>query len=245
MTYRLAQVEYLNTLPFTEGLRASGLDAELDIRMVSPADCATMFARGEVDISLCPVGALPGLTDYRIWSRFCIGAEGPVQTVMLLSEKPLDQIDHVVLDPQSRTSNILVQILASQHWKKNWSFSMGLPAGQPHAFVMIGDKVFRQQDRFPYRYDLAEAWKAMTGLPMVFAVWIARPEVEEEMLVRLDSAFEKGLTKIRHQNGSFEAWIKEYLLERLSYGYDTRKQAAMKKYLELARPFLIGEQTNK
>jgi hypothetical protein len=75
MRYRLAQVEYLNTLPFTVGLQMAGLERELDVRLVSPASCAALFADGLVEISLCPVGALPD-SDRRRWSgRFCHAAE--------------------------------------------------------------------------------------------------------------------------------------------------------------------------
>jgi chorismate dehydratase len=160
---------------------------------------------------------------------------------MLLSEVPMEEIETIVLDPQSRTSNILVQILAKHLWKKDWVFEKEVISGQGRSFVMIGDKVFQQQHRFPYQYDLAEAWKFLTGMPMVFAVWIAAPGVEDVLLKKLDNAFDLGMQHIRTQNGSFDAWKKDYLLRKLSYDFDARKQQAMHRYLELAHPFFLAE----
>ena len=112
MSYRLALVEYLNTFPFSEGLRLSGFDQQHELHRVTPSMCAQLFQERKVDISLCPIGALRDMPDYKICGKYCIGADGEVGTVELLSQVPIEQIIKVRLDDQSRTSNILLQILA-------------------------------------------------------------------------------------------------------------------------------------
>src|SRR5688500_1817745 len=107
MKYKLALVEYLNTFPFSEGIKRTGLDKELEVHKVVPALCAQLFEERKVDVSLCPVGALMDMPDYELCGNYCIGADGEVGTVVLLSDVPLEQIKTVKLDDQSRTSNLL------------------------------------------------------------------------------------------------------------------------------------------
>jgi len=234
MTYRLAVVNYLNTLPFSEGLKLNQLDTQLEIFPVTPSQCATLFEEGNVDISLCPIGALGELPPYKVWGNYCIGAEGEVGTVMLLSKVPLDQITSVRFDDHSRTSNMLLQILSNRYWKKDWEYYFSNDDAQAEACLMIGDKVFRNKPDYPFHYDLAAAWKALTGLPMVFAVWIARPGVSDELLLQLDTAFRSGMEFITSSNNGLEAWQRDYLMHNISYPFDKAKREAMQLFFQWA-----------
>ena len=137
MSIRLALVEYLNTFPFSEGIRRTGLDQDLEIHRVTPAFCAQLFQERKVDISLCPIGALRDMPDHRICGRYCIGADGEVDTVLLLSQLPLEDIIRVRLDDHSRTSNILLQVLAKNFWKKDWKFYFGPQEERADSCLMI------------------------------------------------------------------------------------------------------------
>ena len=234
MKYRIALVEYLNTFPFSEGLRLSGLDQDIEVFRVSPAACALLFQEGKVDISLCPVGALEDMPAHEICGNFCIGADGDVETVVLLSHVPIHQIDKVRLDVNSKTSNKLVQILADRYWQTNWKYYFDDQEKQPLSTVMIGDKVFEQKKKYPFRNDLAGEWKAMTGLPMVFAVWIAKPGVPNELIESLDNACKLGIDFIRSEECDIPAWQKKYLQNNISYPLDRNKRDAMQLFLQYA-----------
>jgi len=227
MKYRIALVEYLNTLPFYEGMRLTGLDQEMEVHRVVPAECARMFKQSEVDISLCPVGALEEIGEYEIIGDYCIGADGPVNTVMLMSNIPLEEIKTVKLDSHSRTSNLLVQILAKHHWKKDWSYYDKENGVIPDASVMIGDKVFNEKDNFHYHYDLAGAWKELTGLPIVFAVWIAKPGISEELVKKINESFKAGIHFVTDSNAALPAWQVDYLTRSISYPLDEQKKKAL------------------
>lgn len=235
---RIALVEYLNTLPFSEGIKMTGLESEAEVHRVIPSECARMFERHEADISLCPVGALDDLPPFKLYGQYCIGAEGPVATVVLLSQKPLDEIKYVRLDDHSRTSNLLLQVLADKWWKKDWEFSTMDDAHVPDAYLMIGDKVFVNQDRFTYRFDLAEAWQALTGMPMVFAVWIATPETEDRYASMIDHAFESGMRAIRTGHVPVTEWQMDYLTRNISYPLDEPKRNAMQLFREWSRSYV-------
>ena len=233
MSYRIALVEYLNTYPFSEGIRLSGLEKDNEIHRVPPSLCAQLFEERKVDISLCPVGALGDMPDYEICGKYCIGADGEVGTVVLLSQVPIDSITHVCLDDESRTSNILLQILAKNHWKKNWSYFYNDKAELPESCLMIGDKVFENRSGFAYSYDLAAEWKSMTGLPMVFAVWIMKPGTGKDIINAIDDAFKLGMMTVKDENSPLQEWQKDYLLKCISYPLDERKMEALSVYRSL------------
>lgn len=234
MKYRIALVDYLNALPFSEGLRLSGLEEEMEVIRVHPAECAVLFQKELVDISLCPVGALEDMPAHDVVGEYCIGADGDVETVVLLSHVPIHKIEKVRLDDHSRTSNKLVQILADRYWQTNWKYYFDENEKQPLSCVMIGDKVFAHKKSYPFRNDLAGEWKAMTGLPMVFAVWIAKPGVPPEIIQKLDNAFKLGLDFIRSPECLLPDAQKKYLLNNISYSFDRRKKEAMQLYLQYA-----------
>lgn len=234
MTYRLALVNYLNTLPFSEGLKLNEFDTQLEIFPVTPSQCATMYEEGRVDISLCPIGALSELPPYKLWGNYCIGADGEVGTVVLLSKVPLDQITSVRFDDHSRTSNMLLQILANRYWHKDWDYYFNSDTAQAESCLMIGDKVFKNKAEYPFQYDLASAWKSLTGLPMVFAVWIARPDIPDEILNQLDVAFHSGMEFMASGKNGLEAWQRDYLMHNISYPFDMAKREAMQLFFQWA-----------
>ncbi|HEX5111947.1 MAG TPA: MqnA/MqnD/SBP family protein, partial [Saprospiraceae bacterium] len=190
-------------------------------------ECARLFKQNEVDISLCPVGALDEMGEFEIVGDYCIGADGPVNTVMLMSNIPLEEIETVRLDSHSRTSNLLVQILAKQHWKKEWSYYDKENGMFPDANVMIGDKVFKEKDNFQYHYDLAAAWKELTGLPMLFAVWIAKPGIPGEPVHQINESFEAGMEFVKNGNNLLAPWQVVYLTNSISYPLDDQKRKAL------------------
>ena len=114
---RVSAVSYTNTKPFVYGLQHSGILDRIDLSLDIPSDCAAKVISDEADLGLIPVAALLSIPEYHIISDFCIGADGPVDSVFLFSEKPVEEIRSVSLDAQSRTSNGLARVLLKYHWK--------------------------------------------------------------------------------------------------------------------------------
>lgn len=147
---------------------------------------------------------------------------------------PLEAIRRVRLDDHSRTSNLLLTILAARYWKTDWNFYADKDEPYPESALMIGDKVFAAEAHYPYKYDLAEAWTQLTGLPMVFAVWIARPDVPDELLADLNAAFKAGMDWIDTSPSVLTADQLDYFRHSIAYGFGERQQAAMERYLRWA-----------
>ena len=81
---RITAVSYYNTLPFIYGIKHSGLLSGYELSLDVPSECARKIINHEADISLIPVGALPGIPDYQLVSNLCIGADKDVKSVLLL-----------------------------------------------------------------------------------------------------------------------------------------------------------------
>ena len=92
---RISAVKYANTYPFMYGLTESGFDRKVILTADHPAECASKLIEDKADIGLIPVAALPLLKEYHIISDYCIGANGNVRTVMLLSNCTFDEIERI------------------------------------------------------------------------------------------------------------------------------------------------------
>jgi chorismate dehydratase len=244
--FKISLISYLNSRPFLYGLENSPLKKEIQLFLDIPSKTAVKMAHNLADIGLVPVGALPELSDYRIVSDFCIGADGPVRTVVLASEVPLDQTETILMDYQSRTTVLLVRVLAHYFWKKEFRWENtcdhfetesihGTSAG-----IVIGDRVFHIERRYRYIYDLSEEWNKYTGLPFVFAVWATRKSLPENFLLKFNDALALGISGIPEVEKSEqhlypEVDIYDYFTRNISYLLDDRKKEGMRLFLELSK----------
>jgi len=110
-------VSYLNTKPLLYGIRQAEIISAIELTIDYPSRIASMLLRDEIDIGLVPVAIIPQMKEYHINGDFCIGSDGPVASVCLFSEEPMDRIEKVLLDYQSRTSVELARVLLKQYWK--------------------------------------------------------------------------------------------------------------------------------
>jgi len=243
---KISVVSYLNSAPLVHGIRHSEELKDYSVSLDIPAAGAAKLANGEVDIALVPVGAFPETGQVEWVGNYCIGVEGPVRTVCLFSEVPLEKIRKVWLDPHSRTSVQLIRILAREHWNCEWEF---IPASEgfeyrsikgDHAGVCIGDKVFAIESSYPYRYDLAEEWIRFSGLPFVFAAWAVKLPIDPDVIRQLDRAQKSGIKAIpdiaRDWSAKIslpESEIRDYLTRNISYPFSQDKRAGMARFFSL------------
>lgn len=242
MKHRIAAVSYVNTLPFIAGLESPEIKDEVEVVLAHPARCAELLERGEVDIALCPIGALPALKKYHVITDYCIGCDGPVRTVSIYSHQPFNEVEQVVLFAESRTSNVLVQILNREFWKYPIRFtsnsSISSTFSISSSFLFIGDLCFQKEKEFAYRTDLGQAWKEYSGLPFAFACWVSREVIEPAFIDKLNKVFAQGIASIDRLSfgqGMDEDVMKDYLRKNISYPLDAGKKEAMRLFFELGR----------
>jgi chorismate dehydratase len=245
---RISAVKYANTYPFIYGLTESGFDKEVVLETDHPADCAVKLINNRVDIGLIPVAALPSLKEYHIVSDYCIGANGNVRTVMLLSNCPFEDVRSIYLDYRSRSSVNLSKVLARNSWKREFKWINTSKAfdflniGLHEAVVLIGDQCFEFENSFKYKVDLANEWKKFSGLPFVFACWTANKHINSEFITRFNNALQLGVNDIDAvvekfgNTGTIKGEIlKTYLVENIDYNFNAEKKEALKLFLELLK----------
>ena len=241
---RLSVVSYLNTAPFISGIKKAQLEQQglVELSLDYPAICAQKLISGQVDVGLVPVATLPLLPSYSILGNTCIGAHGKVDSVMLLSDVPLPEIEEIVLDFQSLTSINLCRLLARDYWNITPKFinaesNFIESIGKKRAGVVIGDRVFDHVKRFAFAYDLSETWYNWKNLPFVFACWVSVNPILESDWNPIESALIQGISNpqeaAKEVRNLYPAHypLENYLTERISYNLDILKRQALETFL--------------
>ena len=206
-----------------------------------PANVAQMLIEGKIDMGLVPVAITTKLKEWHIASDYCIGAEGEVASVCIFSETPIENIETLYLDYQSRTSVRLAQVLLKEYWKKEVKIIDA--AGEDFrkeikgttAGVVIGDRALEQRLQSKYVYDLAEAWIDYTGLPFVFAAWISNKQLPQTFINAFNEANALGIRQIDDvvQQVHFGGYdMKHYFTENISYKLTSHKRKGLELFLQ-------------
>ncbi len=242
---KVGAVSYLNTKPLLYGLKQSSLIDSIDLIEDYPAKIAAMLLNNEIDIGLIPVAVLPKLNNYFLISNYCIGANDAVASVSLFSHQPIENIETVLLDYQSRTSVMLTKILFKHYWKKEVQF---IDASENYideinnttAGVIIGDRALEMNNKFEYVYDLVLAWKSFTGLPFVFATWVANKQIDADFVTQFNAANKIGLDNleavINEQLCDYYD-LKTYYTQNISYDFNDEKKQALALFLKYINEF--------
>lgn len=241
---KISIVSYTNTLPFRWGLKNSQLIEEIDLQEDIPSICAQKLLFNQVDIALIPVAVIPKLNESYVVSNYCIGADGKVDSVKLYSDVPLTEIKQIILDYQSRTSVALTRVLVKEKWDIRPHYVDALPGFEENisgttAGVVIGDRTFQLNGKFNYEIDLSEEWKELTGLPFVFAAWVANKKVDTDFVSKFDAALKNGVEDIseavrelnQKQILSNED-ANNYLQKSISFSLDESKRQALNLFLD-------------
>ena len=245
---RVGIVNYLNTLPLLYGLEHSGVMKEIFLIKDYPSRIAAGLLTDKIDIGLVPVGVLPQLGEYNIVSEYGIACDGPVASVCLFSQVPLEEVSEVLLDYQSRTSLLLVQLLFQKYWQKNVQFIdtredfedgiQGKCAG-----LLIGDRCLRFRTKARYMYDLGAVWKQYTGLPFVFAVWAAKHPLPSYFLKEFNEANGSGVASLPDviaQNHCDYYDLEIYFRQNIRYHLDGQMLTGMQRFLqEISEPDIM------
>jgi chorismate dehydratase len=237
---RVGIVNYLNTKPLLYGLQLPPISNEIELIGAYPAKLASMLRNDEIDIGLIPVAAIPQLPSWYIVGNYCIAAEGEIASVCLFSEVPMNEIETVYLDYQSRSSVGLLKWLIKEYWGieprliQATDDSYRKEISGTTAGLVIGDRALEQRKISTYIYDLGSEWRAITGLPFVFAVWVSTRPLPEDFITAFDKANAIGLEHIDEivAASAFDLYdLKKYYTLHLSYRLDERKRQGMDRFL--------------
>ncbi len=231
-------VSYLNTKPLIYGLERTAIKDSIHLVTDYPSNLAKRMQKGELDVALLPIAAIPDIERAFIFSDYCIGAQDQVASVCLFSEVPIEDIDEIYLDYQSRSSVALLKVLLENHWKKEVRLSKadqnyisnikGRKAG-----LIIGDRAFEQLGNFDYIYDLAAEWKAFTHLPFVFAAWVTHKNLPQQFVDAFNTANGIGfkhLDEIIQRENYPHYDLNTYYTKNISYRLNDEKHKAIELF---------------
>ena len=235
---RLGRISYVNMAPIFYRL-----DAEVDEVQGVPTDLNDRLLRGELD--LAPISSIEYARHadrLRLLPRLCVSSEGAVESIQLVSRKPLEQVRSIAVTPESATSVVLTKVLLPE--------ASHVPLGEEaDAKLLIGDAALKSafEDPTPH-HDLGRLWLERTGLPMVFAVW-ACPEPVPAGLSELEAALVDSVLlaraepeRLAHESSERYGYPPGFLaryFEKLRYRFGPRERAGLLTFLELAHD--VGE----
>jgi chorismate dehydratase len=192
---RVGRIPYINCYPVYGAIDAGIVRLEGELVTGVPSDLNTRMARGQLDVSVVSAIEYARAPErYVLLPDLAISCDGPVRSVLLLSKVPAPELGgrRVMVSRSSMTSVALLELLFENVWHAKPEFVPGDAeltdvarfADEPHeARLVIGDaalvlgartSALGSQPAYPFVYDLGTEWKRWTGLPFVFAVWVAQ-----------------------------------------------------------------------
>jgi chorismate dehydratase len=230
---RLGRISYVNMAPVFFRLEA-------DVEEVAgvPTELNRLTVAGEIDLAaISSIEYARNADRLRILPRLCVSSEGAVESIQLVSRRPLEQVRTIAVTPESATSVVLTRILLPE--------AAHVPLGEEaDARLLIGDAALKSafEDPTPH-HDLGRLWLERTGLPMVFAVW-ASPEPVADGVAALEDALVASVRAARAEPEqlAYEAserygyppgFLARYF-EKLRYRFGPRERAGLLSFLELA-----------
>ena len=251
MSVRTIAVSYQNTLPLRAGIERLHESGLIDLELDRPNRGTRRFCDGEFVLGLLPVAAQLAVPEALPVGNFGIVADGFVGSVGIFAERPLHELEAVYLDHDSRSSVLLARILLYHHWQLSPKLIAATPGYRKRikgaiGGVIIGDPAIEARERFPFYYDLGEAWLRMTGLPFVFAAWLSAIPLSPEFIREFDEAQSEGVDRrlelaILHQFEVPGYNLVDYFLNQIHYHIDEAAREGRKLYLQLGRELLARE----
>lgn len=249
---RVSAISFLNTAPLMWGFDHEDLRRQFEVHYTVPAACAQELRAGVADIGIIPVIAYQTIPDLVAVPGVSIAADGPVRSILLISQKPMEQIKTVAVDSSSRTSVALCRVLMRKWFGGQRVFTAMEPKletmlSEADAALIIGDPALTVDHSRYICYDLAKEWKRLTGKPFVFAFWAVRTAALEGRKVDLPRIFQTSRDHgLLHENveklarewaprvGISEDDVKSYLTKNIQYSLDKAQLEGLQLFYELA-----------
>jgi chorismate dehydratase len=243
---QIGAVSYLNSRPLIEGLE--GLLPSANLVLDYPSRLADALSNGQLDVALIPSIEYFRRPGYEVISDACVAARGEVLSVKLYCRVHPGQIRTLALDEGSRTSAALTKVILAERYGV-------IPKTEPlrmestttdsgaDAVLLIGDRAMHSpEESFVEVIDLGQFWYDWTGLPFVFAMWVARREVNTEGVDEaLSHARDLGIANVADiareeapRLGISETLAHTYLTRNLHYHLTSAERSGLKLFSELA-----------
>lgn len=239
-------------MPLVWGMLHGSERDHFDLSFCLPAECADRLSTGAADIGIVPSIEL-ARQGLEIIPGTGIACQDAVRSILLITKVPPDRIRTLATDSSSRTSVVLARIILARRYGAE-PRAVSMPPDLPvmleaaDAALVIGDPALRiEPSHLPFAaLDLGSQWRALTGLPMVFAVWGGRKEIAAApgMAELFASSCRYGLAHLDEiaaregpARGLSEALAREYFARNLTLELGAREYEGLRLFLNYAREF--------
>lgn len=246
--FSICAVNYLNTVPLVWGMQHGPQREQAALTFELPAVCAEVIERNEAQIGLAPVAevARQGL---EVAPGHGIACHGAVRSILLVSRVPVRSIRTLAVDLSSRTSVQLARIVLRELYGVQPELRARPPLledmlAECEAALLIGDPALRLDPAaLPYEtLDLGAEWQALTGLPMVFALWAGKaPPLGDGLGTVLEGSYQFGHSHIAdiveqqfHLRGVTRELAHEYLTRYIHFEIGDLEMKGLEAFLKLA-----------
>lgn len=244
---RMGAVSFLNARPLVHYLDPEE-PPPFELCLQIPSRLTEMMKQGLLDVALLPSIEYFRADDYRIIPGISISSNGIVESVRIFSKIPIEDIRSLALDVSSRTSVALARILFKRRFNATIEFTdcspdTTLDGLDADAMLLIGDAAMKFTSTDPFHsLDLGEEWTKLTGLPFVYAMWVAKSGIRTDGLQeKLLKARDEGLANLDEMAkaaggklGLSEEICFNYLKNVIHYELGDREMEALKLFRDFA-----------
>ncbi len=247
----ICAVSYLNTTPLVWGMLHGSQQGAANLMFRLPSECAALLEAGDADIGLVPAIEL-ARQQLTMVHGVGIACRGEVRSILLVHKGPLAEVRTLAADTSSRTSVALAQVVLARRFGVEVRLipqppNIGTMLASADAALVIGDPALQLNTpslRHP-TLDLGHEWHAMTGLPMVFAVWAGRRDavgLETGQMLRESCRFgidhmEDVIRSEAPKRGFPVEVVRDYLTRRIVHEFGTAEYEGLNLFLELAAKY--------
>lgn len=256
---KLGSVPYLNARPLTDWFTETeaGRAVGASVEFILPSQLAPRLEPGDFAAGLVSAVAWVRRPQLRYAPGISVACDGPVRSVRVFSQVPIEQIKRVALDTSSLTSVTLTRIILEERFGLRPEYTAMAPdldsmLAEHDAALLIGDKGYCDYDKSLLALDLGEIWKDWTNLPFVFALWIGRPDLLTDTLCsHLLTAKEWGTAHLddvarrrAQEHGESLERAQAYFSHAIVYDLGAREEAGLKLFAQKVHAHgLFGDPT--
>jgi chorismate dehydratase len=241
---KIGTINFLNAEPIFFGMRVEGNICNYQLESYVPVKSTELLEAGELDLAIIPTILYANFDDLFIVPEVSISSHGPVGSVMLFCNKPLEEIKTIAVDDRSRTSVALLKILCHEYYKIEPEFVDMQPDAEAmlqkaDAALVIGDPALFFEGKVNHIQDLATDWFEHTRHPFVFAILAGTAESADiEDVYAVQDSLRVGLANVQKIAENYPSpsvpHAKErnekYLTENINYNFGSRELDGLKLF---------------
>jgi chorismate dehydratase len=146
---RISVVQYLNTAPLVRGFTHGPLKDKYELSFTVPSQCADDLRDGRADVAIIPAIEYQRIDNLVVLPDLAIAAKKRVRSLLIVSRKPIAEVQSIALDRSSRSTQVLTRILCAEYWRIKPAFfeaafdAMATILEKADAALLIGDPALR------------------------------------------------------------------------------------------------------